>query len=94
MKLCLVGLPGKIGRCVITHPQPPPVHPPKPKSIEEPGIYPEIFVDASIVDTVHHATKGISDSGTRAALQKGIEDAVAAMKKRGGEDIFSITLDG
>jgi hypothetical protein len=93
-KICFVGLPGKIGRCIITGPQPPPVHPQKTSGIEEPGIYPEIFVDASIIDTVHHATKNISDRGTRAALQKGIEDAVAAMKKRGGEDIFSITLDG
>ena len=48
-KICFVGLPGKIGRCIITGPQPPPVHPQKTSGIEEPGIYPEIFVDASII---------------------------------------------
>jgi hypothetical protein len=99
-KICFEGTPGKPGRCVTTGggyppywPQPP--HKPNPQggNVEEPGLYPEIFVDASIVNAIHHATKSVSDKGTRHALQSGIESAVKALQKRGGKEVSSITLE-
>jgi hypothetical protein len=91
-RICFEGLPGKIGRCVITPPLP---RPPQPRhhDTEEPGLYSEILVDVSILDAVHQATKGVSDKGTRDALGKGIESALAAVRKRAGKEVASITLE-
>ena len=93
--ICIEGLPGKIGRCINTDPPYVPVGigKPKPKAkVEETGAYPDFFVDTSIVDSIHQATKTISDSGTRAALEKGIDAAVKALIKRAGDEGISIAL--
>jgi hypothetical protein len=54
--------------------------------------YAELFVDASIVQSLHRATRSISDSATRAELEKGIASAVKAMEKRGAAQKVEITL--
>ena len=59
---------------------------------EKTGNYTNLFLDASIVGGIHEVTKGISDSGTRAALESGLAAAVKAMEKRGGEGRVKITL--
>jgi hypothetical protein len=95
-KICLEGLPGKIGRCINTGPQwPPPLKlpPQHGAAIGEPGLYAEIFVDASILNSIHTATKTITDKGTRDALATGIESALEALRKRAGKEVASITLD-
>jgi len=93
-KICMVGLPGKVGRCVTTPPQWPiggkPIQPPKGGIAEG---YSNLFVDVSIVDAVHEAAKSISDDETRTALLSGIHAAVSAIQKRaGGEKEVVITL--
>jgi hypothetical protein len=60
---------------------------------QEVGIYPELLSDASVVNAVHSAVKGISDKGVREALQNGIHSALQALQKRGGGDQISITLE-
>jgi hypothetical protein len=54
--------------------------------------YAELFVDASVMQSLHRATRYISDSGTRAELEKGIASAVKAMEKRGAAQKVEITL--
>jgi hypothetical protein len=54
--------------------------------------YKKLFSDASIVQGIHQATRHISDSGTRAALESGIASAVKAMEKRGAAKKVKITL--
>ncbi len=64
-----------------------------PNTVEEQtGHYTNLFSDASIVGAIHQATKDISDSGTRAALESGIASAVQQMEKRGGERQIKVTL--
>jgi len=98
-KICFEGTPGKLGRCVTTGPTwPPPLplpHKPIPKGdvVEEPGLYPEIIVDASIVNAIHHVTARVTDKGTRLALERGVESALDALRKRAGKEVSSITLD-
>jgi hypothetical protein len=86
-KICFVGLPGKIGRCVTVPPGSgpgKPVPPPKGRLADE-G-YSNLFVDTSIVDSIHEATKGISDDGARGALENGVRVAVDAIQRRAGGD--------
>jgi hypothetical protein len=61
---------------------------------EETGHYGSLFSDASVVGAIQMATKTISDSGTRAALESGIAAAVKAMEKRGAAEKVKITLHG
>jgi hypothetical protein len=56
------------------------------------GHYVNLFADASVVQSLHLATRYISDSGTRAELEKGIASAVKAMEKRGAAQKVEITL--
>jgi hypothetical protein len=56
------------------------------------GHYRNLFSDAAIVQGIHEATRHISDSGTRAALESGIASAVKAMEKRGAAKKVKITL--
>lgn len=93
--ICYVGLPGKLGRCVSTPPNP--IHPvrPKPKPDQgagESGLYQQHIVDVTILDSIHSAAKGITDDGARAAIESGVQSAVAAVKKRAGGEIEGITL--
>jgi hypothetical protein len=59
---------------------------------ESTGHYSNLFVDASVIQSIRIATQYISDSGTRAALESGIVAAVKAMEKRGAKDKVTITL--
>jgi hypothetical protein len=99
LKLCIEGLPGKIGRCITiggppkTIPPPPAHHVKQQDESREPGLYPEIITDLSIVDSIHSAAEGVTDEGTREALLSGIESAVKALQKRGGKDIASIAFE-
>jgi len=54
--------------------------------------YARLFADASVVQSLHRATRCISDSGTRAELERGIASAVKAMEKRGAAQKVEITL--
>ena len=72
-----------------------------PPVIERPGIeaeagdeehYASLFADASVLQSLHRATRSISDSETRAELQKGIAAAVKAMEKRGAAQKVEIKL--
>ena len=54
--------------------------------------YAQLFADASVVQSLHRATRYISDSGTRAELERGIASAVKAMEKRGAAQKVEITL--
>jgi hypothetical protein len=54
--------------------------------------YTELFLDASVVQSFHRATRYISDRETRAELEKGIAAAVKAMEKRGSAETIKITL--
>jgi hypothetical protein len=59
---------------------------------QEPGIYPDLLTDASVINAVNSALASISDSEVRDALQNGIHAAVKALQKRAGKDV-SITLE-
>ena len=92
--ICYPGLPGKVGRCVST---PTPIHPiwPKPKPGPGPegaGLYQQHIVDVTIIDSINNAAKGITDNETRTAIENGVQSAIAAVKKRAGGEIESITL--
>ena len=69
---------------------------PEPSSIEpEAGDrehYAKLFADASVVQSLHRTTRYISDSGTRAELERGIASAVKAMEKRGAAQKVEIKL--
>ena len=54
--------------------------------------YAKLFADASVVQSLHRTTRYISDSGTRAELERGIASAVKAMEKRGAAQKVEITL--
>jgi|HubBroStandDraft_4_1064222.scaffolds.fasta_scaffold347822_1 hypothetical protein len=54
--------------------------------------YIQLFADASALQSLHRATRWISDSGTRAELERGIASAVKAMEKRGAAQKVEITL--
>jgi hypothetical protein len=54
--------------------------------------YANLFADAAIVQSLHLATRNISDSGTRAELERGIASAVKAMEKRGAAQKVAIKL--
>jgi hypothetical protein len=54
--------------------------------------YADLFADAAIVQSLHLATRQISDSGTRAELERGIASAVKAMEKRGAGQKVQIKL--
>jgi|SRR5208282_5585254 hypothetical protein len=85
---CL-NLPGYGGPGAI----PVPHHRPAAEDRQEEGVYPELLSDASIVDAMHSAVKSVSDKGVREALENGIQSALQALQKRGGKDLFSITLE-
>jgi hypothetical protein len=74
---------------------PPPGQFPKgPKQgVQTPGVYSELFADAAIIESIHAATKNISDDGVRHAVRDGINAAVQALKRRGGEHVASVTLE-
>jgi hypothetical protein len=81
---------GKLTNC-ITFGRGGPVFHPSGRQ-QEIGIYPELFTDASVVNTIHLAAESIADDGVRAALQNGIRAAYDALQKRAGEKM-SVKLD-
>jgi hypothetical protein len=56
--------------------------------------YPAFIYDASVVALSHAAAAKVADERVRGALQDGIKAAVEALKKRGGEHISRISLEG
>ena len=56
------------------------------------GVYPELVTDATVVNAIYYATKGVADKGVRDALQSGFHSAIQALQKRVG-DVASITLE-
>jgi hypothetical protein len=52
-----------------------------------PQNFPELFVDATVIASIHAATRHISDEGVRGAVEKGVQTAVGALQKRAGEHV-------
>ncbi len=83
--ICYEGLPGKVGRCVVWPPLP--GHP-----TGEYGAGTHLLVDFAVVDGINQAAKNVTDDGTRAALQSGVDAAVKALKARAGDQVKSLKL--
>lgn len=49
--------------------------------------YPALFVDASVIASIHEVTRNLSDEKVRGELMRGVEGAVAALKQRAGEHV-------
>jgi hypothetical protein len=62
-----------------------PIHFPKPGP--GPVNFPELFVDASLIASIHQAAGNISDRKVRGELLRGVEAAVAALRERAGEHV-------
>jgi len=54
--------------------------------------YPTFLYDATVLASVNAAVAKISDKGVQEALRGGLNSAVQALKKRGGEHVGSVTL--
>jgi hypothetical protein len=103
MHICIEPLPGDLHpqSCSLV---PPPGWPPlyngpalrRPdasnQKAQEIGFYPELYLDASIINAFHEAAKHVVDNGTRDVLQQAVKAAVEALQRRVG-DRFSIRLD-
>jgi hypothetical protein len=60
---------------------------PPSRIAQVPGVYPELYTDASTVNTISHFTQTIADKGVRDSIQSGIDSAVKALQKRAGENV-------
>ena len=49
--------------------------------------FPELFVDASVIASIHEVAGHINDEKVRSELQRGVQAAVAALKQRAGEHV-------
>ena len=62
-----------------------------PIQFHKPGVgpvnFPELFVDATVIASIHRAAGDISDEKVRGELQRGVQAAVAALKQRAGEHV-------
>jgi hypothetical protein len=65
---------------------------PDPGPDPGPNPYRGFMVDASILATVHEATKHITDQTVRHALLSGVTDGIKSMQTKVGED-FSLSFD-
>jgi hypothetical protein len=59
----------------------------------EPGIYPELMLDFSVISFIHGVAGNIVDPAVRDAMKKGAEAAAQVLKERGGPDIASISFE-
>jgi hypothetical protein len=62
-----------------------PIHWPKPGP--GPVNFPELFVDAAVIASIHEVAGHISDEKVRSELQRGVQAAVGALKQRAGEHV-------
>lgn len=62
-----------------------PIHFPKPGP--GPVNFPELFVDASVIASIHQVARNISDKKVQSELMRGVEAAVGALKQRAGEHV-------
>jgi hypothetical protein len=83
---------GGVRSCYYIPPTGPPIKEPSRDDSGGGEHYAELFADVSVVQGLHRATRYISDSATRAELEKGIAAAVKAMEKRGAAQKVEITL--
>jgi hypothetical protein len=67
-----------------------PIHIPEPGP--GPVNYPQFFVDASLVGSIHDAASKVSDERVRETLLRGVNDALSALKERGGEHAEEVGL--
>jgi hypothetical protein len=68
---------------IILYPFPPAGPDPGPEHPE----YTQLVSDASILASMHAVTNQIADAGVRKALQSGLNEALKAAQKRGGENV-------
>ena len=71
---------------IIEFPFPP--HRPGPGPVN----YPAFLHDATVLAAVNAAVAKVSDKGVQEALRAGLNSAVQALKKRGGEQVGSVSL--
>jgi hypothetical protein len=73
--------------------EPPPGSFPKNRtSSEEPGLYPELLTDFSVISFIHGVAGNIADPIVRDAMKKGAEAAAHVLKQRGGPDVVSVSF--
>lgn len=68
---------------IILHPFPPAGPNPWPET----GEYTQLVSDALILASMHAVTNQIADAGVRKALHGGLNEALKAAQKRGGENV-------
>jgi hypothetical protein len=56
--------------------------------------YPAFLHDATIVGSFHEALPKVADESVRKALQVGVNNAMQALKTRGGDYVAKISLEG
>jgi hypothetical protein len=59
----------------------------------EPGLYPALLSDFSVISFVHGVADNIVDPKVRDAIKKGAEDAASVLKERGGADVLSVSFE-
>jgi hypothetical protein len=61
---------------------------------QEPGLYPALLSDFSVISFIHGVADNIVDPKVRDAIKKGAEDAASVLKERGGADVLSVSFEG
>ena len=60
---------------------------------QEPGLYPALIPDFSVISFIHEVADNIVDPRVRDAMKKGTEAAAHVLKERGGADVVSVSFE-